>query len=78
MQNRNVAACSVGFLMRDGFFNQFSKILLTFLQRRNQFCPIKQTAKESLVNYPASSYREITICYIVGIRRIIIIINNIL
>jgi hypothetical protein len=49
MQNRNVAACSVGFVMRDGFFNQFSKILLRFLQRRNQFCPIKQKAKESLV-----------------------------
>ena len=30
-------------------FNRFSKILLTFLQRRNQFCPIKQKTKESLV-----------------------------
>jgi len=27
----------------------FCKILLTFLQQRNQFCPIKQMAKESLV-----------------------------
>jgi len=49
MQNRNVAACSVGFVMRDGFFYQISKTLLTFLQRRNKFCPIKQKAKKSLV-----------------------------
>ena len=57
--------------LAQGIFNQLSKIMLAYRQRRKRFRPIKHTAKESLVQLFSFELRSID-AYAVNLQEIIL------